>query len=91
MSGDMLVMSKSQMQELAAVFGQQSEAANTILAAVDRALNSTTWQGARANHFREQWNGPFKSNLVALQNALAENAAIIGRELQAGVSAMDTL
>ena len=91
MSGsvDLMVMSQNDMRQLAATFGQQAEAATAIMNAVDRALGSTQWQGRRANHFREQWNGPFKQNLLALQQALNENATVITRELEAGMAAMD--
>ena len=91
MAGDMLVMSKSQMERLGATFGQQSTEVEDVIRAIQTALDSTTWQGNRADRFRQLWETEFRPNLRNLVEALGEHATFIGRELQAGVSALDTV
>lgn len=84
-----LMLNKDEMRQLTVVFNQQAEAAVAIMNAIDQALGNTTWQGARATQFREAWNGPFKRNLIALQQALNENATIITSERNAAEAALD--
>ena len=91
MAGDMLVMSKSQMEQLAANFGRQQQAVQDVIRAIQAGLDGTTWQGARADRFNQLWNSEFRPNLMSLVDALGEHSAFIGRELQAGVSALDTV
>jgi uncharacterized protein YukE len=91
MSNDMLVMSKSQMEQLAITFGSQAEAVQQVIKAIQGGLDGTSWQGNRSNRFREAWASEFRPNLMSLVDALGEHSAFIGRELQAGVSALDTV
>lgn len=91
MAGDMLVMSKSQMEQLAGNFARQKQAAEGVIGAIAAGIDGTTWQGARADRFRQQWETEFRPSLRALCDALGEHSAFIGRELQAGVSALDSL
>ncbi len=91
MAGDMLVMSKSQMEQLAANFGRQQQAVQDVIRAIQGGIDGTTWQGARADRFVQLWNSEFRPNLSALVDALGEHSAFIGRELQAGVTALDTV
>lgn len=91
MAGDMLVMSKSQMEQLGANFRTQQEAVERVIAAIQSGIDGTTWQGARADQFRTLWESQFKRNLLALRDALGEHGTFIARELQAGVSALDTV
>lgn len=91
MAGDMLVMSKSQMEQLAANFGRQQVAVQDVIRAIQGGIDGTTWQGARADRFQHVWNTEFRPNLTNLVNALGEHSTFIGRELQAGVSALDTI
>ena len=90
-SGDMLVMSKSQMEALGANFRQQAEAVERVIAAIQGGIDGTTWQGARAEQFRTLWESQFKRNLMTLREALGEHSMFISRELQAGVTALDTV
>ncbi len=91
MAGDMLVMSKSQMEQLAANFSRQQQAVQDVIRAIQGGIDATTWQGARADRFQQMWNTEFRPNLTNLVNALGEHSTFIGRELQAGVSALDTV
>ena len=91
MAGDMLVMSKSQMEQLAGNFGRQQQAVQEVVRAIQAGLDSTTWQGARADRFHQLWSGEFRPNLMRLVEALGEHSAFIRRELQAGVAALDTV
>ncbi len=91
MAGDMLVMSKSQMEQLAGNFGRQQQAVQDVIRAIQGGIDSTTWQGARADRFQTLWNTEFRPNLTNLVNALGEHSTFISRELQAGVSALDTV
>lgn len=91
MAGDMLVMSKSQMEQLATTFGQQSVAVQDVMRAIQGALDGTTWQGGRADRFRQLWETEFRPGLTGLVESLGEHSTFIGRELQAGVTALDAL
>lgn len=91
MAGDMLVMSKSQMEQLAVNFGRQQQAVQDVVRAIQTGLDGTTWQGARADRFHQLWNTEFRPNLMSLVEALGEHSAFIGRELHAGVTALDTV
>ncbi|MXW94861.1 MAG: WXG100 family type VII secretion target [Acidimicrobiaceae bacterium] len=91
MAGDMLVMSKSQMEELAVIFARQKETAEGVISAIGAGIDGTTWQGARADRFRQLWETEFRPNLRALCDALGEHSTFISAELQAGVSALDTV
>ena len=91
MAGDMLVMSKSQMEQLAANFGRQKDVAEGVIGAIQSGVESTTWQGARADRFRQLWESEFRPNMRAMCDALGEHSAFIARELHAGVTAMDTV
>lgn len=91
MAGDMLVMSKSQMQQLAANFGRQQAAVTDVIRSIQSGLDATTWQGARADRFHQLWQTEFRPNLQTLVEALGEHSAFISRELHAGVTALDTL
>lgn len=91
MAGDLLVMSKSQMEQLAATFARQGEEVQGVIHAIQGTLEATTWQGARADRFRQLWESEFRPNLLTLVEALGEHATFIGRELQAGVTALDTV
>lgn len=91
MAGDMLMMSKSQMEQLVAVFARQKQTIEEVIAAIGAGIDSTTWQGARADRFRQLWETEFRPNLRNLCEALGEHSAFIGAELQAGVSALDTV
>lgn len=89
MSGDLLVMSKSQMEQLGANFRTQQEAVERVIAAIQSGIDSTNWQGARAEQFRGVWESQFKRNLVALRDALGEHSTFIVREREAGMAALD--
>lgn len=91
MAGDMLVMSKSQMEQLAGNFGRQQQAVSEVVRAIQAGIDGTTWQGARADRFHQLWNSEFRPNLQRLVEALGEHSAFIRRELQAGVTALDTV
>lgn len=91
MAGDMLVMSKSQMEQLASNFGRQQLAVQDVIRSIQSGLESTTWQGNRADRFHQLWNTEFRPNLMSLAEALGEHSLFITRELQAGVSALDTV
>ena len=91
MAGEMLVMSKSQMEQLGATFARQGQEVQDVIRAIQAALDGTTWQGGRADRFRQLWETEFRPNLASLVEALGEHAGFIGRELQAGVSALDTV
>ncbi|MXV99762.1 MAG: WXG100 family type VII secretion target [Acidimicrobiaceae bacterium] len=91
MAGDMLVMSKSQMEQLAVIFARQKETAEGVISAIGAGIDGTTWQGARADRFRQLWETEFRPNLRALCDALGEHSTFISAELQAGVSALDTV
>lgn len=91
MAGDMLVMSKSQMEQLAGNFARQQQAVQDVIRAIQSGLEGTTWQGNRADRFHQLWNTEFRPNLMSLAEALGEHASFITRELQAGVSALDTV
>ena len=91
MGGDMLVMSKSQMEQLGVTFGHQSQAVQEVIRAIQGAIDATTWQGNRADRFRQLWETEFRPNLLNLVDALGEHSTFIGRELQAGVTALDTV
>lgn len=91
MAGDMLVMSKSQMEQLAVIFARQKETAEGVISAISAGVDGTTWQGARADRFRHLWETEFRPSLRALCDALGEHSAFITAELQAGVSALDTI
>ena len=89
MAGDMLVMSKAQMEALGANFRQQGEAVERVIAAIQGGIDGTAWEGRRAEQFRSQWEGQFKRNLLALRDALGEHAVFLSRELDAAVNALD--
>lgn len=91
MAGDVLVMSKSQMEQLALNFGRQKEVAEGLIASIQSGLDATTWQGARADRFRMLWETEFRPNVRAMCEALGEHSAFITRELHAGVAALDTV
>ena len=91
MAGDMLVMSKSQMEQLAANFARQQQAVTDVIRAIQTGIEGTTWQGARADRFHQLWNAEFRPNLQRLVDALGEHSVFVGRELQAGVTALDTV
>ncbi len=91
MAGDMLVMSKSQMEQLAVIFARQRETAEGVISAIGAGIEGTTWQGARADRFRQLWESEFRPNLRALCDALGEHSTFITTELRAGVSALDTV
>ena len=91
MAGDMLVMSKSQMEQLAVNFGRQQQVAEGVISAIQSGVDATTWQGARADRFRQLWETEFRPNMRAMCDALGEHSAFITRELQAGVTALDSL
>ncbi len=91
MAGDMLMMSKSQMEQLAVIFARQRETAEGVISAISAGIENTTWQGARSDRFRSQWESEFRPGLRALCDALNEHSAFITAELQAGVSALDTV
>ena len=91
MAGDMLMMSKSQMEQLAANFSRQKETAEGVISAVQAGIDGTTWQGARADRFRSMWETEFRPSLRALCDMLGEHSAFITAELQAGVSALDAV
>ena len=91
MTGDMLVMSKSQMEQLAATFGHQGQAVQYVIRAIQGSLDVTTWQGARADRFRLLWDTGFRPNLLNLVEALGEHSIFISRGLRAGVMALDTV
>lgn len=91
MAGDMLVMSKSQMEQLAGNFARQQQAVQDVIRAIQSGLESTTWQGNRADRFHQLWNTEFRPNLNNLSEALGEHSSFITRELQAGVTALDTV
>ena len=91
MAGDMLVMSKSQMEQLGVTFGQQGQAVQEVIRTIQGAIDGTTWQGNRADRFRQLWETEFRPNLLGLVEALGEHSTFIGRELQAGVTALDTV
>ena len=91
MAGDMLVMSKSQMEQLAGNFARQKQTAEGVITAIQAGIDGTTWQGARADRFRQLWESEFRPNLRALCDVLGEHSTFISRELQAGVSALDSV
>ncbi len=91
MAGDMLMMSKSQMEQLVGIFARQKQAAEEVISAIQAGIDGTTWQGARADRFRQLWETEFRPNLRTLCDALGEHSAFISAELQAGVSALDTV
>lgn len=91
MAGDMLVMSKSQMEQLAVNFGRQKQTAEGVISAIQSGVEATTWQGARADRFRQLWETEFRPNMQAMCEALGEHSTFITRELQAGVTALDTV
>ena len=91
MAGDMLVMSKSQMEQLAGNFARQQQAVQDVIPAIQSGLEGTAWQGNRADRFHQLWNTEFRPNLMNLSEALGEHSSFITRELQAGVSALDTV
>lgn len=91
MAGDMLMMSKSQMEQLAANFARQKETGEGMIGAVQAGIDGTTWQGARADRFRAMWETEFRPSLRALCDMLGEHSTFIATELQAGVSALDTI
>ena len=91
MAGDMLVMSKSQMEQLAGNFARQQQAVQDVIRAIQSGLEGTTWQGNRADRFHQLWNTEFRPSLMNLSDALGEHSSFISRELQAGVSALDTV
>ena len=91
MAGDMLVISKSQMEQLAGNFARQQQAVQDVIRAIQSGLEATTWQGNRADRFHQLWNTEFRPNLMNLSEALGEHSSFITRELQAGVSALDTV
>ena len=91
LAGDMLVMSKSQMEQLAGNFGRQQQVVQDVIRAIQGGIDGTTWQGARADRFQALWSTEFRPNLTHLVSALGEHSTFIGRELQAGVSALDTV
>ena len=91
MAGDMLVMSKSQMEQLAVNFGRQKQVAEGVISAIQSGVDGTTWQGARADRFRQLWESEFRPNMRAMCDALGEHSTFIARELQAGVTALDTV
>ena len=90
MTGDMLVMSKSQMEQLAVNFGRQKQVAEGVIGAIQSGVEATTWQGARADRFRQLWETEFRPNMRAMCEALGEHSTFITRELQAGVTALDS-
>ena len=61
MAGDMLVMSKSQMEQLAVIFARQKETAEGVISAISAGIDGTTWQGARADRFRQLWESEFRA------------------------------
>lgn len=89
MAGDVLVMNKPQMEALGGNFRRQAEAIEQVIAAIQGGIESTNWQGARAEQFRTQWESQFKRSLLTLRDTLGEHSAFIGRELQAGINALD--
>lgn len=91
MAGDMLIMSKSQMEQLAGNFARQQQAVQEVIRAIQSGIESTTWQGNRADRFQQLWNSEFRPNLMNLADALGEHSSFISRELQAGVTALDTV
>jgi len=91
MAGDMLVMSKSQMEQLAVIFARQRETAEGVISAIGAGIEGTTWQGARADRFRQLWESEFRPNLRALCAALGEHSTFITTEPSAGGSALDTV
>ncbi len=86
---DLLMMSKGEMDSLGKLFAAQSAEVGDLLATMSRALEGTTWQGARADRFRALWSDTFAPNLVALQQSLTDNASFIGAELANASTAFD--
>ncbi|MDH3754721.1 MAG: WXG100 family type VII secretion target [Acidimicrobiia bacterium] len=86
---DVLVMNKAHMESLTQRFRQKAEEVERLRAEVTNLLGSTTWDGARARRFRDEWNGTFSPNLVKLQTALDENAGFLDQERANAMTAMD--
>ncbi|MDE0269456.1 MAG: WXG100 family type VII secretion target [Acidimicrobiaceae bacterium] len=91
MAGDVLMMSKSQMEQLAANFARQKETTENVISNIQAGIDSTTWQGGRSDRFRSKWETEFRPSLRALCDALSEYSTFISAELQAGVSALDSV
>lgn len=91
MAGDMLMMSKSQMEQLAINFARQKDTTEGVISGIQSGIDSTTWQGARADRFRTMWETEFRPSLRALCDALNEYSTFISSELKAGVSALDAV
>lgn len=86
---DVLIMNKSQMDQLSQRLRQKAEEVNQLRNEVSSLLGNTTWDGNRARRFRDEWASVFGPNLVKLQQALEENATFITSERTNAVTAMD--
>jgi len=68
-----------------------SQAVQDVIRSIQGGIDATTWQGNRADRFRQLWDSEFRPNLLTLVEALGEHSMFIGRELRAGVTALDTV
>ncbi|MSO37262.1 MAG: WXG100 family type VII secretion target [Acidimicrobiia bacterium] len=72
---------------LVSTFTTKATEVNDLKQAIDSQLLGTWWIGPASDRFRAEWDGQFKPNLVALQNALNEAANEVRRRMEALQSA----
>jgi len=58
-----------QLAQLGRTLTDQIEAIGRLVATVDSAIGSTTWQGPARQRFEQDWNGSFRQALARLEEA----------------------
>jgi uncharacterized protein YukE len=72
-----------QLRMLEHQFTADAETVGDLQRRVTATLTNTTWTGPAADRFRQEWNGNFVGALTRLQEALADNAAVVRSRTQA--------
>lgn len=76
---DMRGGSIPELQNLEQLFRRHGEAVTAMQRDLDAAVNGATWQGPRADRFRNEWNSTFKLALSKLKTALDQNGLDVNR------------
>ena len=72
-----------QLQVLEHQFSADAQEVGDLQRRITATLGNTTWTGPAADRFRQEWNGSFVGALTRLQEALADNAAVVRSRTQA--------
>jgi uncharacterized protein YukE len=72
-----------QLRMLEQQFTADAQGVGDLQRRITASLNNTTWTGPAADRFRQEWNASFVGALTRLQEALADNAAVVRTRTQA--------